>query len=306
MSTRSIKDIIRPAVYAYYGQKYRSSECQEYLASFSKIPSVLESIETVAKSGNSLARFGDGEFNWIFGRRSASFQKSDESLSKRLKEVLLSQCPSLEITIPGALNTNEYSKMSKDAQYFWRYWIGRNWNDIKILLKECNTSFLSTDISRPYIQFLDYDTAMQAFSRLKSIWMGKRILVIEGTSTNLGVYTDLFESCACVRRILCPPRNAFDCYSRILNCILRRADSVDLVLISLGPTATILAYDLAIMGVQALDIGHIDVEYEWCLRRSLSKEPLLHHAVAECRGGFDCGYEGKPSEVVDLIEACYE
>ena len=39
-----------------------------------------------------------------------------------------------------------------------------------------------------------------------------------------------------------------------------------LVLIALGPTATILAYDLYLAGYQAVDIGHIDLYYEKMLR----------------------------------------
>lgn len=38
------------------------------------------------------------------------------------------------------------------------------------------------------------------------------------------------------------------------------------MLIALGPTATVMAYDLADMGYQALDIGNVDIEAEWFLR----------------------------------------
>ena len=34
----------------------------------------------------------------------------------------------------------------------------------------------------------------------------------------------------------------------------------------MGPTATVLAYDLSRAGYQAIDIGHLDLEYEWFLR----------------------------------------
>lgn len=39
-----------------------------------------------------------------------------------------------------------------------------------------------------------------------------------------------------------------------------------LVLLALGPTATVLACDLSKEGIQALDIGHVDIEYEWFQR----------------------------------------
>jgi len=39
----------------------------------------------------------------------------------------------------------------------------------------------------------------------------------------------------------------------------------------LGPTATILAYDLYKEGYQVVDIGHVDIEYEWYLRKATEK-----------------------------------
>lgn len=47
-----------------------------------------------------------------------------------------------------------------------------------------------------------------------------------------------------------------------------------LVLAALGPTATVLAYDLCNKGYQAIDIGHLDVEYEWFLRKDVVGTPL--------------------------------
>ena len=47
-----------------------------------------------------------------------------------------------------------------------------------------------------------------------------------------------------------------------------------LVLIALGPTATVLAYDLCNAGYQAVDIGHLDLEYEWFLRKDVEGGPL--------------------------------
>lgn len=46
------------------------------------------------------------------------------------------------------------------------------------------------------------------------------------------------------------------------------------VLYALGPTATVLAYDLAKAGVQALDVGHINIEYEWFRMKATLKVPV--------------------------------
>lgn len=301
MGGKTIKDYVRPIAYAYYGRAFRSAECQSYLRSFGDIPSAVDSVKALAESGKSLARFGDGEFNWIFGRRSASFQKADPVLSENLRRVLLSDCQSVEITVPGAFNPAIYERMSDAAKYFWHYWIGRNWKDIRQVIGGCDRAFLNTDISRPYIQFLNREEAVRAFGLLKGIWDGKDVLIVEGLNTNLGVYTDLFDSCASRRRVLCPPKDAFDFYDAIKECVIENVKQGDIVLLSLGPTATVLAHDLAAEGIRALDIGHIDVEYEWCLQNATGKVLLEHHTVAECGGGFEGGFEGYRGEVVDMI-----
>ena len=56
----------------------------------------------------------------------------------------------------------------------------------------------------------------------------------------------------------------------------------DLVLIALGPTATVLAYDLSKENIWALDMGHFDIEYEWFLAKTDKKIPVKNKHVNEC------------------------
>ena len=58
-----------------------------------------------------------------------------------------------------------------------------------------------------------------------------------------------------------------------------------LILLALGQTATILAFDLAKRGYQAVDIGHIDVEYEWFLMGAQEKVALPNKFVNEVDSG---------------------
>lgn len=58
-----------------------------------------------------------------------------------------------------------------------------------------------------------------------------------------------------------------------------------LILIALGPTATVLAYDLSSYGYQTLDIGHIDVEYEWFLKKATEKQPVKNKYIGEVDNG---------------------
>ena len=82
---------------------------------------------------------------------------------------------------------------------------------------------------------------------------------------------------------MCPPENAFDKYDQILKTCLEFSKD-KLVVIALGPTATVLAYDLGVKGYQALDLGHIDIEYEWYLRNVDRKIPIQNKYVYEAGG----------------------
>ena len=61
-------------------------------------------------------------------------------------------------------------------------------------------------------------------------------------------------------------------------------DKDSLILIALGPTATILSYDLYKLGFQAVDIGHIDIEYEWFLQGAQVKSIVKNKYNYEANG----------------------
>lgn len=119
---------------------------------------------------------------------------------------------------------------------------------------------------------------------LKTMWKGRDITVVEGEKTRLGVGNDLFEEANSCIRILGPGRDAFSKYSQILQAVLKTGKE-RLVLTAMGPTATVLAYDLAKHGYQALDIGHVDIEYEWYLRGVRKMVAIDGKYVSEVPGG---------------------
>lgn len=75
----------------------------------------------------------------------------------------------------------------------------------------------------------------------------------------------MFSGAESIQRIIGPAENAFHAYDKILECCKDQTKD-KLFLLALGPTATVLACDLCKMGYQAVDIGHIDLEYEWFLK----------------------------------------
>ena len=54
-----------------------------------------------------------------------------------------------------------------------------------------------------------------------------------------------------------------------------------LVLVALGPTATVIALDLCNKGIQTIDIGHADIEYEWFLCHAQQKISIKNKFVNE-------------------------
>ena len=108
-------------------------------------------------------------------------------------------------------------------------------------------------------------------------------MFVEGFQTRMGVGNDLFDNVGSIVRILCPAESAFDRYEEIYNEAVRQPKD-KLFLIALGPTASVLAYDLAMQGYQAIDLGHADLSYEWFLRGK--KEKLANKYCNEEPGGY--------------------
>ena len=111
------------------------------------------------------------------------------------------------------------------------------------------------------------------------------MLIVEGEYSRIGMGNDLMTCARSISRILCPFKNAWDKYEDILSTVLEKADRKALICISLGPCATILAYDLAKAGYQALDIGQIDNEYDWYVRGVKEREDIPGKLVAERPAG---------------------
>ena len=121
---------------------------------------------------------------------------------------------------------------------------------------------------------------------MKEIWKDRDVLICEGDQTRVGVGNDLLDGCKSIRRVICPAEDAFEKYDEILN-ELKKESKETLIIIALGPTATVLAYDLAKEGYQALDMGHFDIEYEWYLRNATKKEKISNKYTNEVSGGND-------------------
>ena len=160
--------------------------------------------------------------------------------------------------------------------------------------------YCTANLTRLYIRYKDKSNTGIHFSIMKEIWKDRDVLICEGEQTRVGVGNDLLEGCRSVRRVICPAEDAFEKYDEILN-ILKREPKETLIIMALGPTATVLAYDLAKDGHQALDMGHFDIEYEWYLRNATKKEKINNKYTNEVSGG-NATENVKDEEYINQIE----
>ena len=84
-----------------------------------------------------------------------------------------------------------------------------------------------------------------------------------------------------------PATNAIDMYDEMLEAITKNVSKDKLVLLSYGMVATVLAYDLAKLGYWAVDIGHLDLEYEWFKRKAEERVQVKGKYANEVQGGND-------------------
>ena len=129
--------------------------------------------------------------------------------------------------------------------------------------------------------YRDKQHAGHVFKLFKQVWEKRNILLVEGSRAYIGVRNNLFEGANSIRRIIAPATNSFAKYDTILSLVKKHITKDVLVLVSLGPAATVLAYDLAKEGIQALDIGQLDNEYEWYLRGVDERVEIPGKCVAE-------------------------
>lgn len=230
------------------------------------IESEQETIRQIIQHGKSLSRFGDGEFSTIEGRIRHRFQNQlDARLQERLKEVLQSHEDKLLIGL--ADNYGSLEKYTEQAKKEIRRYLNPQVRQEHLALLEQGRTYYNAYVTRPYVMYKDNQEngPQKRFEQLKKIWQGRTCIVVEGLFTGTGVGNNLLDGAGSIKRILGPAENAFDKYDELLMCCKRQPKNV-LFLLALGPTAAVLAYDLCKAGYQAVDIGHIDLEYEWFLR----------------------------------------
>lgn len=267
-------------------------------------PTIHASTATLDKllSGNfSMARFGDGEFHMINQTENLGFQSVDNKLSQRLKEILGSDRQDCLICVPYGLYTIKH--LTSTGNFFWKQFVVFHYRKL-IGYFNFSKPYYDACVTRPYIDWRDKSMTGFFFDKIKQLWFGKRVLIVEGQLSRLGVGNDLFANVIQLSRIVTLSQDAFSVYDLLLAKTIILAPDYDLVLIALGPTATVLAYDLSVAGIRALDIGHVDIEYEWFLQRATKKVAVkgkFVNEVANPIAELDSASEQYESQIVSRV-----
>lgn len=208
-----------------------------------------ETLQHILSTGCSISRFGDGELRLISGS-SAPGQRIDKlEIGEHLKKVLdnpiknhLSCVP-----VPGAFMPEKKMK----------FWMGY-FSQVKKITEGKNdvfgSSFIGRTDSAPQIDNSVY------WEKCRNLFKGQHVLIFCGVGKHPFPDSSIFEYAFSFRYLFGPDKNAYGSLNSIMSVLLKQK-KVDTFVLSLGPTATVLAYELCKFGVRALDLGRLGVYY---------------------------------------------
>lgn len=192
---------------------------------------VLSEIATMTEvaQGTSLARFGDGEL-LIMAGLAAGDQRGDKRLADELWRIL-NDSPCL-VGVP-------HTRIDKDA--YWGSFL-RMYGAGIYSNKWYGSSFVSRHDWAPWTK--EYRKV------IGGLWREKVVTLISPEKVRLKKSIDVIHFKA-------PLRNAFEYIEKLEACVeFKHHGSDSLVLLSCGPTATVLADRLTRKGIWAVDLGN--------------------------------------------------
>jgi glycosyltransferase family protein len=174
-----------------------------------KIPPI-ETIENtilkLKKERCSIARFGDSEVLYIVDKLNLPYQIYDVKLASKLEVILKAETPNLIVGLPDGYRALE--EFDPPIQTFWRSQISYTYPRFQKYLN-LNAQYWNANITRLYYGYIDKSKSSKHFELIRSLWMGRDVLLIEGEKSRLGAGNDLFENAKSVSRILGPAHHAF-------------------------------------------------------------------------------------------------
>lgn len=281
-----IKKTLASVSYIYY----------KYNTKTPKVLSVDDTLDVLLNTNKSLVRFGDGEILHINGR-GTGFQSSGLEIANELQGILVSEQENLLVAIPEIFEGLDIYIPA--TQSFWKdhlFFFGKTY------LKCCKRDvyYGNAFVSRCYMIWKNKEVCENYFNKFKMVFRDKDILVVEGVNTHNGVGNDLFSQAKSIARIIGPGKNAYAVQEQIFEECCKFPKET-LILFSLGIAAKGLVNRLFQKGYRVLDIGNLDMEYEWFLMQATEKKKIEKHSVVGIEENQKAGYNKYLEEVVCWI-----
>ncbi|MDO6784000.1 GT-D fold domain-containing glycosyltransferase [Neptunomonas phycophila] len=228
-------------------------EIQVFIDRYPGVWSEEETIQHLLENKSSICRFGDGELKLMVGEKHKSFQDVNHSLNNRLIEVLNSNVPNILVAIHPVRDFDSLGRI-------WQKFIIRIGSPVLNLL-DSNRSYPSMGVFRGLPKNTK-ENLVNRILKIKKLWEGRKILLVVGENSRFTFEEELFNNVVSVDYVYAPAKNAFEVYDEIVNKVKQYNKDEYLILIVLGPTATVMAYDLALDGYQAIDFGQMPGTYK--------------------------------------------
>lgn len=205
--------------------------------------SVKESLQLLIDNRLSMGRFGDGEFRLMYEDSfSLNFQDHNQELSNRLREIFEKYGKNNFDYISGitwGYGGDPYFRKSMIYSYFYAM-------ENKSTFLDAKMTWRLEDVENVKLW--------------KRILESRKLVIITGLGSHFKYSNELFEGAQSIQVAYTSPKNAWSNYESLYSfCLTQEKDS--LFLISLGPTATVLCFELAKIGCQALDIGALSNKF---------------------------------------------
>lgn len=206
-------------------------------------------IKLLLSTNKSLIRWGDGETFLAYGQDIA-FQKFDQSLGDYFHQILdeydISSSYFLAIPLTPIL-------MSPFKLFMSGYFVF--WHKTRVLFKKkrfpLGTHLMDAFLFRPL--------SASSSDSIEKLWINKKVILV----TSSQEYVDVFKeknSRLLLGSVIISSENAYSELAFIKKSITSYCIDIDLnqirILISAGPTAKVLVYQLSIEGYICYDVGH--------------------------------------------------
>lgn len=221
-----------------------------------------ELVDKITKNHCSFIRFGDGEFEIMRGNERPPFQKAEVELSRRLRDIISASDENILLGI--ADNYGCLDRYTDETVQGIREYMTEETRAFHLSVLDLDRVYYNAYIFKTFMPYRDKGKTAERVALIRRIWSDRNIVIIEGEKTRTGYHNDLFDNAKSIKRLLCPAYNAYSKYDDIL-ANSRKLNKEDLILIVLGPAGKILAYDLIQDGYQVVDIGQVDMDYDWYL-----------------------------------------